>query len=177
MIKRNWILIFIALALAGVYAVYFTDWFTPKVLHITSTNERATRARRAGNNNNPGFLARLARLANSAANNDSTTVPVIFKLGQPYKLTELKVIDIAEWQTNKNCLPFWHLMADTNSVPIERPFTYGQRIPGMKPVVPGERAQPLQPGVKYRIFVTDGAAKGEHDFQAVAKPAPPPASP
>ena len=41
----------------------------------------------------------------------------------------------------------------------------------MKPEVPGARAQPLQPGVKYRLFVTDGSAKGQHDFQPVAKPA------
>jgi hypothetical protein len=97
------------------------------------------------------------------------TVSIIFKLGRPYKLTELKVVALNEWQTDKNCLPLWHLIAGTNSVPIERPFIYGQRIPGMKPEVAGARAQLLQPGVTYRLFVTDGSAKGQHDFQAVAK--------
>jgi hypothetical protein len=173
------------LALAGVYAFYLTDWFTTKTIHIKSTNERVTRTIRA--NNNPGFLARLNNLANSAGNNEPTTVPVIFKLSRPYKLTELKVIDLDEWQTNKNCLPLWHLVAGTNSVPIEGPFYYGDYIPGrgrpdsyiqgMKPVVPGDRAQPLKPGVKYRLLVTDGSAKGEHDFQVVAKPPPAPANP
>jgi hypothetical protein len=153
MTKRNWFLIFTALVLAGVYIFYFTDWFTPKVIHIISTNQRVTRIRRARN-----------------PNADSTTVPIIFKLGRPYKLTELKVVALDEWQANKNCLPLWHLIADTNSVPIDRPFIYGQNIRGMKPEVPGLRAQPLQPGVKYRLFVTDGSAKGEHDFQPVAKP-------
>jgi hypothetical protein len=176
MTKKNWLLIFIALVLASVYAVYFTDWFTPKTIHIITHSERTGRAGRAGRaghtNNNPGFLTRLSNLANSAAN-DSTTIPVIFTPGKPYKLTELKVIDLDEFQTNKNCLPLWHLIADTNSVPIGQSFNYGQRLPGMKPVVPGERAQPLKPGVKYRLIVTDGSARGEHDFQAVARPAAP----
>jgi hypothetical protein len=183
MTKRNWLLIFIALALAGVYVFYFTDWFAPKIIHITSHNARATRAARPARSDNPGFLSRLARLANSAANDDWTTVPIIFKFGWPAKLTELKVVDLDEWQTNKNCLPLWHLVASSNSIPIQM-FYYGDYLPGsgtrpdyyirsMKPAVPGARAQPLQPNVKYRLFVTDGSAKGEHDFQATAKPAEP----
>jgi hypothetical protein len=178
MLKKNWLLIFIALALAGVYVFYFTDWFTPKIIHIKSTNARSTRLTRAGRDgNNPGFLSRLNNLANSAnsaANNDAPTISVIFQLGRPCKLTDLKVIDLDEWQTNKNCLPIWHLVADTNSVPIARPFNYGQRLLGMKPAVPGALAEPLEPGVKYRIFVTDGSAKGQHDFQTIAKPPAPP---
>ena len=157
MTKRNWVLISVAVVFAAVYGFYFTDWFKPKIIHITSINARTNRTIRA--------------------NAGSATVPVTFKLGRPYKLTELKVVDLDEWQTNKNCLPLWHLIADTNSVPVERPFNYGQRIPGMKPEVPGEHAQPLQPGVKYRLFVTDGSAKGQHDFQPVARPVPPASSP
>jgi hypothetical protein len=153
MTKKNWLMMIVLVGIAGVYVFYFTDWFKPKIIHITSTNARTSRT--------------------SRANADSTTVPILFKLGWPYKLTDLKVVALDEWQTNKDCLPLWHLIADTNSVPIERPFIYGQRIPGMKPEVPGLRAQPLQPGVKYRLFVTNGSAKGEHDFQAIAKPAEP----
>jgi len=150
MTKKNWLLISVALALAVVYVFYFTDWFNPKIIHISSHNARTTRA-------------------NASAKTDSTTVSVTFKLGRPYKLTELKVVALDEWQTNKNCLPLWHLVTDTNSAPINKPFNYGQKIPGMKSKVEGARAQPLQPGVKYRMFVTDGTAKGQHDFQPVAK--------
>jgi hypothetical protein len=170
MTKKNCLLILTVLVLAGVYAFYFTDWFTPKIIHITSINERATATRRNARADNPGFLARLTKLANSQAG-DSTAAAVIFKMTSPYKLTELKVVDLDEWQTNKNCLPLWHLIPDTNSVPINGKFRYGGYIPGMKSVVPGEHAQPLQPGVKYRLFITDGSAKGEHDFQPIAKPA------
>jgi hypothetical protein len=150
MTKKNCLLISVALALAGAYVFYFTDWFKPKVIHISSINARTNRA--------------------SRGNADSATVPVLFKLGRPYKLTEIKVVALDEWQADKNCLPLWHLISDTNSIPIDRPFTYGQRLRGMKPEVPGARAQPLQPGVKYRLFVTDGSATGEHDFQPIAKP-------
>jgi hypothetical protein len=155
MTKKNGVLVFIALALAGAYAFYFTDWFAPKVIRISSINARALKVIRAN------------------ANADSQAVPVTFKLGRPCKLTELKVVALDEWQTNKNCLPLWHLVADTNSAPITKPFTYGQKIAGMKPEVTGARPQPLQPGVKYRMFVTDGSASGQHDFQPVAKPASP----
>jgi hypothetical protein len=172
MTKRNWFLICIAITLAGAYAFYFTNWFTPDAIHITSHNARNARAVRAPRPSNPGLLARLVANFNADPDADSTTIPITFKLGRPRKLTELKVVVLDEWQTNKNVLPLWHLVADTNSTPISLPFNYGQNIHGMKPEVPGARAQALKPGVKYRMFVTDGSAKGEHDFQATAKPAP-----
>jgi hypothetical protein len=150
MTKKNWLLISVALVLASVYAIYFTDWFTPKTIHVISHNVRTARAN---------------------AKDDSTAVQVTFKLGRPCKLTELKVVALDEWLTNNDCLPLWHLVADTNSAPITKPFNYGQKIPGMKPEVAGARPQPLQPGVKYRMFVTDGTARGQHDFEPVAKPA------
>ena len=34
--KKNYILIAIALVLAGVYVVYFTDWFQPKIIQIAT---------------------------------------------------------------------------------------------------------------------------------------------
>ena len=151
--KKNWFLLIVVAVLAIVYAICFTEWFRPKTIHVTSINARVNRGLSARN-----FTA------------DAPTVPVIFKLGRPVKLTELKVVVLDEWQTNKNCLPLWHLVGKTNSVPISRPFYYGDYLPGMKPEVPGLRAQPLQPGVKYRLFVTAGSAKGEHDFQPVALP-------
>jgi hypothetical protein len=157
MIKKNWLLIFVALVLAGVYVVKFTDWFKPKIIHITSTKLRINRFR------NPRFFTKTSA--------DLATIPVAFKFERSYNLTELKVVALDEWLTNKNCLPFWHLIADTNSVPSPLLFTYGQDLSGMKSYVPGARAEPLQPGVKYRLFVTAGSAKGEHDFQPVANPA------
>jgi hypothetical protein len=151
MTKKSVFLIAVVLVLAGTYIFYFTDWFKPKIIHIASINARTNREARGRNAT------------------EATTVPVIFKLGRPYKLADIKVVALDEWQTNKDALPFWHLVADTNSIPIARPFTYGQKIRGMKPALAGSRAQPLEAGVKYRLFVTDGFARGQLDFQPLAK--------
>jgi hypothetical protein len=68
------------------------------------------------------------------------------------------------WQTNQNVMPVWHLIFNSNSAPVKI-FVYGQRIRGMKSEVPGAHAEPLQPDVTYRLFVTAGKAKGQHDFE------------
>jgi len=158
MTKRNLIFISAALVLSGIYVFYFTDWFTPKTIHITHVDRAIGRAR-------------FRRANNLNANAGPVAAPVTFIFRKPYKFTEIKVVALDEWQADKNCLPLWHLIPGTNSAPIDGPFVYGQNIDGMKPEVPGARAQPLKPGVKYRLFVTDGSAKGEHDFQPIARPA------
>ena len=170
--KKEWLLIFVALVFAGVYAVYFTNWFTPKIIHVTSTNMRGAAAIR-GNADNGTFLARLSNLANSGGNVAPATIPIQFKLAKPCKLTDIKVIDLDEWQTNKNCVPLWHLVAYTNTRPVGGLFHYGDSFAGMKPLVPGAVPQPLKPGVHYRLLLSDGTAKGQHDFQPVAAPPAP----
>jgi hypothetical protein len=146
MTKKSWLMIILLLALAGVYIFYFTDFFKPKIIHITSTS-RAIRSR-----------------FRSAAAGGPEPVPVIFNLEPPSKLTELKVIPLAVWQTNQNTLPVWHLVADADAVPLKF-FVYGQHIRGLKPEVPGANAEPLVPGVMYRLFVTAGSVRGQHDFE------------
>ena len=145
MTKKNWLMIIVLLVLAGVYIFYFTDLFKPKVIHITSTS-RAIRS----------------RFRNAAGG--SEPVPVIFNLEPPGRLTEIKVVLLSGWQTNQNTLPVWHLIADANAVPLKY-FVYGQHIRGLKPEVPGANAEPLVPGVMYRLFVTAGSVKGQHDFE------------
>jgi hypothetical protein len=146
MTKKNWLMTIVLVALAGVYVFYFTDWFKPKILHVSSTS-RAMRSRFRNN-----------------AGGDPEPVPVIFSLEPQCKLTEIKVVPLIAWQTNQNTLPLWHLVASSNSVPVKI-FFYGQHIRGLKPEVPGTHAEPLQPDVTYRLFVTAGSAKGQHDFE------------
>ena len=138
----------VLIALAGVYVFYFTDWFKPQIIHISHTS-RAIRMRLHNNGASPA------------------TVPITFGLEPQCRLTEIKVVPLAAWQTNQNVMPVWHLIADTNSVPIKI-FVYGQRIRGLKPEVPGAHAEPLQPDVTYRLFVSAGKAKGQHDFEVKA---------
>jgi hypothetical protein len=151
MTRKNWILITVTLILAGVYAFYFTDWFKPKIIQISHTS-RVIRRRFRFNEKN-----------------DAATLPVTFGFDHRYKLTEIKVVPLATWQTNKNALPIWHLISDSNSVPVEN-FIYGQNIRGMRPEVVGAHATPLQPTITYHLFVKAGSATGQHDFQPVANP-------
>jgi hypothetical protein len=55
------------------------------------------------------------------------------------------------------------LLSDSNSLPI-KDFTYGMRIPGMRPAFKGTAPDPLEPGIKYRLLVEAGKQKIAHDF-------------
>ena len=132
--------------LAGVYVIYFTDWFKPKTIHISHTS-RALRPR----------LAAKIKI-------NPEMVPITFGMEPQCKLTEIIVVPLAAWQTNQNTLPLWHLVASSNAAPVKM-FIYGQRVPGLRPEVAGAHARPLETNVTYRLFVTAGKAKGQHDFE------------
>ncbi|HEY1661941.1 MAG TPA: hypothetical protein VGI03_05935 [Verrucomicrobiae bacterium] len=140
--KKNLALIGIVAVLAAVYVIYFTDWFRSKPIVIADTSRPIS-----GNNRKV----------------------LIFSLGERYIVTEIKVVPLDEWHTNKLALPLWHLVGKTSD-PLNH-FFYGRNLDGLNPEVDGARAQPLQPGINYRIFVSAGSAKGWHDFQT--GPAPP----
>lgn len=133
--KKNCVLIAFALVLAIVYVVYFTDWFRTKPIVISHTSRPMGRNGR---------------------------VITIFSLGNYYTMTEIKVVPLAEWQTNRFALPLWHLVGKAEN-PVNH-FVYGQSLRGMSPEVDGARVMPLQPGTKYRIFVAAGSLIGSHDF-------------
>ena len=141
MTKKNWLLVILALGLGTVYVIYFSDWFKPKTVRIFHTSRNLRPQLQQG-----GVLPSL-----------------IFGLSRPLKLTELKVVPLAAWQTNNNVLPVWHLVSASNSVPVKM-FFYGQRISGLKPAVPGDRPEPLDTNLIYRLFVTAGKTTGQHDF-------------
>lgn len=95
---------------------------------------------------------------------------VVFILNQPLKMTAVRVVLASEIATNKYAHPLWELVSDSRSAPI-KDFLYGSTIRGMKPSVKGAVADPLQPGVKYRLLVEAGSVKAEHDFTP-AQPMP-----
>jgi len=142
MTKKNLLLVLLAIGLATVYVVWFTDWFRPKTVYIYHTNR----------NLRPN-LARGNALPN-----------LIFGLKPQIQLTELKVISLPELETNKDATPVWHLISDSNSVPVKS-FYYGQYIGGMRPKFKGVRAEALESNITYRMFITAGKVKGQHDFE------------
>ena len=145
--QKNYFLIAIALVLAGFYVIHFTDWFKTKTIHISHTS----RSIRLGGQTGP-------------ANN-----LVFFGLDGDYSLTEVKVVPLAALQTNKLAQPIWHLVSDEGSDDVNH-FFYGERIQGMDAAVSGAQPEPLQSGVAYRLFITAGKVRGQHDFQLGAQP-------
>jgi hypothetical protein len=146
MTTKNWLLTLFAVVLGTVYVIYFTDWLKPKTVVIFSTCRQMP-----------------ARLPHA-----KVTAVTIFGLKQPLRLTEIKVVPLAVWQTNKNVLPLWHLISTSNSVPVKM-FSYGQHIGGLKPAIPGDRPEPLETNIVYRLIVTAGRITGQHDFEADGK--------
>jgi len=146
MTKKNLFLILFAVGLAVVYAVWFTGWFTPQTVQIFHTNR----------NLRPNLRPNLQR--------GGALPSLIFGVNRQLKLTELKVVPLAGFQTNQNVLPLWHLVSDSNSVPV-KVFFYGQTIRGMKPAIKGTHPASLEPNTTYRLFVVAGKVKGEHDFE------------
>jgi hypothetical protein len=149
MTRKNWLMMIVLIGLAGAYIFYFTSWFKPKIIHISHASRAMHMRFRNNNAASPG------------------TVPITFSLEPECKPTEIKVVLLAAWQTNQTVMPLWHLIADSNSVPIKL-FVYGQRIRGLKPEIAGAHAEPLEPDATYRLFVTAGSAKGQHDFEVKA---------
>jgi hypothetical protein len=143
MTKKNWLLIGVALVLCAVYAVFFTDWFKSKHMQIFHT----TRAMRVRVKDKVNLVPQL-----------------IFGLNRQFKLTEITVVPLAEYETNNRVLPVWHLVTDSNSVPVKS-FNYGQPLRGMRSAVAGSRPQPLATNVMYRMMISAGATEGQHDFE------------
>jgi hypothetical protein len=142
MTKNNWLLTLLAAVLFVVYAVYFTDWFKPKTIQIFSTyrnlHPRATR--------------------------DGVLPALIFGVDRQIRLSDLRVVPFDGFQTNKNILPLWHLVTDSNSIPVKT-FYYGQYIRGMHSAIKGTHSESLETNVAYLIIVTSDRIKGQHKFE------------
>jgi len=134
-------LIIAALILAAIYAYRFTDWFQEKKIQIKYRS-----------------LVERGSAKSSAA--DSIT----FYLEAEQRLTSIKVISADEAATNKYPHAYWHLVSDSNSLPVVD-FMYGANLAGMKPKIAGLMPQPLESGANYRILIEAGKVKGEKDFQ------------
>ena len=142
MTKKNILLVVAAMILAAVYVVYFTDWFKPKTVQIFHTSRNLRPRMLKG-----GALPSL-----------------IFGINQKLKLTEIRVVPADAYQTNQSATPVWHLISDSNSVPVNQ-FHYGEFIRGMKPAVKGARPQPLETNITYHLILLAGDVKGEHNFE------------
>jgi len=152
MTKKQWMLIALAVVLGGFSLYLNKDWFAKDDIHIFHRSL----------SKGVGF-SRRAR-----ARTDSPTNPVLFGFGRKLKLKTVKVIPLSDIATNKYPHAIWHLVSDSNSVPIKE-FAYGTTIPGMHPALKGVVPDPLEPGVQYRLMIESEGRKAEHDFTPVAR--------
>lgn len=143
---KKFLVILLGLAVVGTYAYVYRDWFQRKPLQIfhriTYNRPLPARARRGLDPDQPY---------------------VAFGFDRKVALTDLKIVALPEWETNKDTPGVWHLESSSNSVPVKG-FIYGMGIRGMKPFVKGAEPQPLESNVTYRVFVRAGSLKGQHDF-------------
>jgi hypothetical protein len=150
MTKSTILLIVILVAMACAYVYYFTDLFQPATIQILAQ----VRPSRGTPQGAPGYVS---------------TYPVSFAFDNKLGLTEVKVVSVDDEKTNKYPHAVWHMISDSNSIPVQA-LLYGQWLKGMKSKVPHARPDPLQPDVKYRLYVRAGKFKGKVDFKTVAVP-------
>ncbi len=143
MSKKNLLLISLPVVLGIIYIVYFSGWFDKPVIEISP------------------------RMRGSASRRGPEEMKVSFTFDGKVKLTEVKVFAVADMETNKYPHAVWHLFSETNSAPTKA-IVYGENITGMKPKIPKMKADPLQPGTKYRLLIEAGKRRGQVDFDIPA---------
>ena len=150
MTKKQWMLVALAVVLGGFSLYLNRDRFAKENIHIFHRSLPPRPSRR----NRPAAT--------------SATDPVLFGFDTKHKLKVVKVVPLSDIATNKYPHAIWHLVSDSNSVPTKE-FSYGAPIPGMHPALKGVTADPLEPGVQYRLFIETEGRKAEHDFTAAAR--------
>jgi hypothetical protein len=145
--RKQWMLIALAVVLGGFSLYLNKDWFAKDNIHIYHRSRPARAA-----------LFRRKKVDTSATIN-----PIVFGFDRKLKLKSLKVIPMSAIETNKYPHPIWHLVSESNSVAI-KDFSYGTTIPGMHPAIEGAIPDPLEPNVAYRLEIESGPVKADHDF-------------
>ena len=149
MTKNGIVLTVIAVLLAAVYVYAFTDWFRKETIQIIPTIR-------------PGRAVSM-----SSDPSQPQVYPVSFALDGKYKLTSIKVVAADDLATNKYPTPLWHLISDSNSLPVKA-IMYGQPPKGMKPAVARTRPEPLLPDVDYVLLLEAGSTKAQTNFHTAA---------
>jgi hypothetical protein len=155
--KKEIVLVALVVVMAGLYVFYFTDWFRPKFIRIEYTVRSLREAWGGG--------GRRVDLASKQPNN------VTFSLHKDYRLTSVEVVSVAEAETNKYPHALWSLVSKSGSSPVNS-IAYGMPIEGMEPsAISSADAEPLEPGVEYRLLIQAKSIRGTNNFSVPAKSA------
>ena len=134
------------LVVLGLYAYIYRDAFRPQEILITHRVVFGPPVRGLTRTNQDLKLTQLA-----------------FGFDRKCQLTEIKVTPLAGPGAGNNAAPLWHVISDSNSIPI-RLFAYGDHIRGLRSLVKKSRPVPLESNVTYRLFVRAGRETGQLDF-------------
>jgi hypothetical protein len=149
MAKKYIVFLGLTVVLFGLYAYYLTDWFSPRRMQVEHSFRKSVPQ---------GAFGRVEKA-------DASLNLINFMFSAKYALTEVRIVPLAAYQTNKYVHPLWHLVSESNSVPVKA-IVYGMPIRGMHPKVKGAEADPLEANVDYRLIVEAGGVHGEHDFKS-----------
>ena len=150
MTKKNILIIALVILLGGLSLYLNKDSFAPEVIQV-SHRSIAPRP----------WMAR-GPAAQTPAN------PIVFLINKNLQLNSVKVVLVSDTETNKYPHAIWNLVSDSNSAPVKE-FIYGAPIKGMRLAVKGVGADPLEPGVNYRLLIEAGSDKLQHDFVPVPR--------
>jgi hypothetical protein len=151
MSRKEWALVALVLVLGGLWVVFFSGWFRPKIIRIEYSVRSAREAWGPGGRRVP-------------APGKEGLGDVSFTLHRNYKLTSVEVALAADIKTNKYAHALWHLVAEHGSQPVDS-LAYGLPVTGMTADPAGVEPESLVPGGAYRLLVEAGSWKGERDFE------------
>lgn len=137
-----------AAVLGVIYIIFFTGFFRKETMRIIPQVR-------------PGRASAIPRPRDWAP-----VYPISFRFNKRYKFTTIKVVEAAQYATNKYAPPLWHMISDSNSAPLNA-IVYGiPKIPGMRPALARAKPQPLEAGVEYLLLVEAGKLKAQTNFVA-----------
>ena len=101
-----------------------------------------------------------------AGNFNAATGPILtFGFDREYELTDISVVQASALKTNDTPVPVWHLVSESNSIPVKTIF-YGQWVRGMKAAM-GTRPQALHQNESYRLSLKAVTGEtGDYEFKA-----------
>ena len=188
--KRTLTLAGVLATLGLLYVVLFTEWIKPEPIQIASQVRTSVQKPRFSRPVTQRILtnvpaakgdmivrtnlivrtneAQRVRLPDWGAIDQAPggVANVTFSLDGAYALTTLRVQDVPAdgsppkvvWQLAGKSLPTSSLL-------------YGRDPQGMKPVMPGTKAEALTAGVPYRLIIEAGRRRGTNNFTTIPSPA------
>jgi len=188
--KRTLMLAGVLAVLGLLYIVLFTEWIKPEPIQIASQVRASVQRLRFGRPVTQRILTNLptakgdmlvrtnlivrtneaerVRLPDWGAIDQAPggVANVTFSFDGAYTLTALRVQDVPADGSPPRVV--WQLAGKSLRTSS---LLYGRDPQGMKPVLPGTKAEALTAGVPYRLIIEAGRRRGTNSFTTIPSPA------